>query len=72
MWYQIEPAFMFFARKHNFYVQFLLLLIWYVFFYFIDAIIKYEFFFMKGGKALQEKSYGVGAISKGRIQNKCF
>ena len=30
------------------------------------------FCFIKGDKVLQEKTYGVGAISKGRIQNKYF
>lgn len=62
-----------FTRKHNFYVQFLLLLIWYIFFILLMQLSNMKIFcFVRGGKVLQEKSYGVGAISGGWIQNKYF
>ena len=66
-------AFMFFTRNHNFYVQFLLLLIWYIFFILLMQLSNMKIFcFIRGGKVLQEKSYGVSAISGGWIQNKYF
>ena len=73
VWYQIEPAFMFLRESIIFTSNFYYCLFGTFFLILLMQLSNMKTFcFIKGDKLLQEKTYGVGAISKGRIQNKYF